>query len=40
MTRTNIGYKPNAGINNFAGFAKNYVRSYIYLKQNLQTVCD
>lgn len=30
MTRMNIGHKPNSGIHNFAGFAKNYVRSYIY----------
>lgn len=40
MTRTNIGYKPNFGTRNFGGSAKNYVKSYIYSKQDLQTVIN
>lgn len=40
MTRTNIGYKPNFGTHNFAVSAKNYVKSYIYSKQDLQTVIN
>lgn len=34
-----MGYKPNSGIHNFAAFTKNFVRSYIYSKQDLKTIC-